>query len=202
MLQFGSHNGTLIQPIVLAGIRNKREGRPNRKGEDISDEKIKQLEDAGFSFGLRQKPKRKTPEELEKLENPPKKRKYKTFDETLQEFVEWKQQHGTAMVPQSLKGLGTWVHTQRREYSRRMRGQKSCLSDERLHKLIAVGFVFDGNEARKQMALPRDGGEESVDGNSSEEDDTRRGPHRETAMAAHRGATLGQSETNPLGGWF
>ena len=67
----------------------------------------------------------------------------KTFDERLAEFVTWKQQHGTALVPQSTKGLGEWVKEQRKEYRKFIKGEKAYISQERVDKLKGTGFVFE-----------------------------------------------------------
>ena len=74
----------------------------------------------------------------------------KTFDERVQEFVDWKAANGTAMVPQSLDGLGEWVKEQRKEHRKKLTGKKTCMTDERLAKLIAAGFVFRIRNPRRK----------------------------------------------------
>lgn len=83
----------------------------------------------------------------------------KTFDERVQEFVEWKTAHGSALVPQSTRGLGEWVKEQRKEYRKFLKGERAYISQERVDKLTAAGFVF---EVRKRPSTGGGGGEESV----------------------------------------
>lgn len=77
------------------------------------------------------------------------KKTLKTFDDRLQEFLDWKEVNNTPMVPQHTPILGEWVKEQRKEYRKKLAGKKSCMSDERLAKLQAIGFVFRCRAPRK-----------------------------------------------------
>lgn len=67
----------------------------------------------------------------------------KTFDERLEEFIQWKEAKNSALVPQSVRGLGEWVKEQRKEYRKFAKGEKAYITAERVEKLRAAGFVFD-----------------------------------------------------------
>jgi Helicase associated domain len=176
----------------------KLQGQLPLDGITISDEKIQRLREAGFSFELPKRAGRKTTSDGgdhdvdEEAKQP--KRNMRSFDERLQDFIEWKNEHGTALVPQSMKGLGDWVHTQRRQYAKKLKGQTNCMSENRIRKLLAAGFIFDGNEARKQDAVAK---QQKSSGDSEQQPSL----HLETTVAAHQVVAMGHSDPNSLG-WF
>lgn len=71
------------------------------------------------------------------------KKTLKTFDERLEEFIQWKEANNSPLVPQSVRGLGEWVKEQRKEYRKFAKGEKAYITAERAEKLKAAGFVFD-----------------------------------------------------------
>ncbi len=57
-----------------------------------------------------------------------------------------KKEHGDTLIPQSYTNnpqLGIWVITQRVQYKRKQSGEASQMTDERIHKLNEIGFVWD-----------------------------------------------------------
>ncbi len=63
-----------------------------------------------------------------------------------QELVEYKKEHGDTIVPRSYHNnaqLATWVSTQRKEYNRKLKGEASLMTDERIEELNKIGFVWD-----------------------------------------------------------
>ena len=74
---------------------------------------------------------------------PAPKKVLKTFDERLEEFIQWKEANNSALVPQSVRGLGEWVKEQRKEYRKFAKGEKAYITAERVEKLRTAGFVFD-----------------------------------------------------------
>ena len=100
--------------------------------------RVKQLKEWGFPF----------PRDIAAP-----KKTLKTFEERLQEFITWKEENGSAMVPQSLDGLGEWTKEMRKEYRKRESGKKTCLSEERLRKLEEAGFIFRCRTPRKSKQM-------------------------------------------------
>jgi hypothetical protein len=115
---------------IVDYVKMMRKEQPH----EMYPHRVKQLREWDFPF----------PKDVQ----PPKK-VLKTFDERLQEFLDWKEANSSAMVPQSLEGLGEWVKEQRKEYRKKLSGKKTCMSDERLAKLNTAGFVFRIRTPRK-----------------------------------------------------
>jgi len=70
------------------------------------------------------------------------------------ELLEYKKEFGHVDVPTKYvenKALGRWVSTQRAQYKFLQTGKKSQLTEERLRKLKAVGFVFDLMSSTSQV---------------------------------------------------
>jgi Fe2+ transport system protein FeoA len=62
-----------------------------------------------------------------------------------QQLQEYKQVHGDCNVPKTYpvnQSLAMWVVTQRQEYKKRGKGQKSSMTDERKKKLESMGFEW------------------------------------------------------------
>ncbi|KAL7552704.1 hypothetical protein ACHAWF_018663, partial [Thalassiosira exigua] len=62
--------------------------------------------------------------------------------------------HGHANVPQKEGALGRWVNNQRQFKARRDRGEKMCLTDERIKALDELGFAWNvkANDQKKKEA--------------------------------------------------
>ena len=109
--------------------RAKYEERQAGKKNNLTDEQIQKLTEWGFKWEFRYKlPTNKAPA--------------KSWDERLQDLVEFKRIHGHTSPPEHLPGLGGWVKTQKTEYHRSLRGLSSGLTKERLAKLNEIGFDF------------------------------------------------------------
>jgi len=172
-------------------------GHVSRDGISLSDHNIERLREVGFSFEQpnRGRPASSMSRAKDKTRETEQPKRNRSFDDRLQEFIAWKNKNGTALVPQSLKGLGDWVHSQRRQYAKRLKGETSCMSEDRISKLLAAGFIFDGNGARKQEFV---GKQESQSGSS----ERHVSPNIETALAANQVLALGYSDPSPALGWI
>jgi hypothetical protein len=71
-----------------------------------------------------------------------------TWEESYQNLIEYKNRHGHAVVPRRDTRLGNWTHTQRKQYHKLQRGEKSTMTDVRLGKLTEIGFVFSNSNWR------------------------------------------------------
>ena len=63
----------------------------------------------------------------------------------LKELKAYKETHGNCLVPQRYrlnKSLGIWVNTQRREYTKWLKGKSSRLTKEKIDLLEDMGFVW------------------------------------------------------------
>jgi len=61
-------------------------------------------------------------------------------------ILDYKATYGNCMVPQRYLAnpqLGTWVHTQRRQYKLLKGGKKSSMTAEKISRLNSVGFDWD-----------------------------------------------------------
>ncbi len=93
-----------------------------RKGITLSNDQIKRLEDKGFAW---------EPFEAQ-------------WEEMFAALKEYKEKYGDCFVPRHYREntqLGTWVHSQRRNY------QKKTLSKDQIKRLEAKGFVWEPFEA-------------------------------------------------------
>jgi len=79
------------------------------------------------------------------------------WDNRFEQLLQYKRLHGDCNVPQSYppdKPFGRWVMKQRCEYSLKLRGEKSQLTDERIAKLNAVGFNWVAPNFRRKSVPP------------------------------------------------
>ena len=95
----------------------------------MTQEKIQKLTEWGFNWEYK----------LKRAENPEQVRPWKY---RFGQLVEFKEEHGHCLVPQHFPALGNWVHTQRMDYRKFVKGNKTAMSKERLHQLNEIGFVF------------------------------------------------------------
>eukprot|EP00578_Thalassiosira_sp_NH16_P027605 CAMPEP_0181101582 /NCGR_PEP_ID=MMETSP1071-20121207/13836_1 /TAXON_ID=35127 /ORGANISM="Thalassiosira sp., Strain NH16" /LENGTH=549 /DNA_ID=CAMNT_0023184453 /DNA_START=82 /DNA_END=1731 /DNA_ORIENTATION=- len=92
----------------------------------LTADRIRRLEELGFSWSVRPEP-------------------VTTWNRKLQELKVYKATHGNCMVPQRYQAnpqLGTWVHTQRRQYKLMMGGKKSSMTKEKANALDSIGFFW------------------------------------------------------------
>ena len=66
----------------------------------------------------------------------------KTWDDHFLDLVEYKNKNGDVDVPQLYPVLGHWVHRQRRGYRQKKQGKPSSLTQERIEKLVKLGFKW------------------------------------------------------------
>mmetsp|Transcript_20126 Transcript_20126/g.30836 ORF Transcript_20126/g.30836 Transcript_20126/m.30836 type:complete len:419 (-) Transcript_20126:68-1324(-) len=65
--------------------------------------------------------------------------------ERLIQLQNFQAEHGHCNVPELYEGnpqLGNWVHNQRKEFQKRMSGESSSITDERVEALDDIGFVW------------------------------------------------------------
>ena len=72
------------------------------------------------------------------------------WQERFEELVEFRKEHGNCLVPHNWSGnrsLAQWVKRQRYQYKLKQEGRHSTLTDERLHVLEDMGFVWSSHRA-------------------------------------------------------
>lgn len=142
--------------------------RKKGKGKAMTDERIRQLEEAGFEWTVPRTgrpPKPKDPEEEErrrklreqnlgpdglpiKLGKRPGMTHKEKWDSRFEELLDYKKQHASTRVPSgkrrdgTFSSLGKWCDHQRQLYKRRREGKKCSLTDDRLQKLEDMGFEW------------------------------------------------------------
>lgn len=118
--------------------------RKYARGEEKSGttrERVAALRDLGFPLDP---PKIKTATAAKSN----RKREYlKCYDDIWErrygELVEFSKEHGHCNVPREKKTLRGWVERQWQEHRGKRRGVKNYLSEDRIAKLLAIGFSFD-----------------------------------------------------------
>lgn len=103
---------------TLGGWVNSQ--RTARNSGTLPEERVRKLDEIGFNWGTA-RGRRGTPQ---------------SWDERLGELMEYKAEHGNCNIPQSQGSLGKWVDNQRHQK------RKGKLSEERVRKLVALGFEF------------------------------------------------------------
>jgi hypothetical protein len=104
----------------------------------------------------------------------------KSWDMMFEELLAYEESHGDMFVPKLYPGLGNWVHTQRKEFRKKVNGLKSNLKQERVDKLINAGFVFITVQARNRGNVPEFNMDDVADAEEEQENN---------GKAAHTGAT-------------
>ena len=72
----------------------------------------------------------------------------KIWSDRITELMEFKLQHGHCCVPHNYTPnlvLASWVKRQRYQYTKKLRGVHTTLSDDRLQELQSLGLVFDSH---------------------------------------------------------
>ena len=70
----------------------------------------------------------------------------KSWEERLEELMQYKAEYGHTVVPQNSGQLGAWVHSQRVHYKRYKAGTKSQTTAEKALRLTEIGFCFDASD--------------------------------------------------------
>lgn len=104
----------------------RRQYKAMKQGQaaQLSNERKLKLESLGFIWQVRNRPE---------------------WDHRYSELLEYKEKNGNCKVPQHYKenkALGKWVAKQREQFKLLKHGKHSFLTEDRLEKLNAVGFVW------------------------------------------------------------
>ena len=70
---------------------------------------------------------------------------YRLLHSSLTNYIAYKATYGNCMVPQRYQAnpkLGTWVHTQRRQYKLLAEGKKSSMTKDKAKALESIGFFW------------------------------------------------------------
>jgi len=104
--------------------KQRSEYKKIRAGEDsyLTLLRIQRLNDIGFSFEAKCKP--------------------KTWEERYEELVEFKANFGHCKVPRLYNGLGKWVADQRQKYSKLLQDKKTNMTPEKAQKLTDLGMIW------------------------------------------------------------
>eukprot|EP00984_Skeletonema_dohrnii_P008826 scaffold3288_cov56-Skeletonema_dohrnii-CCMP3373.AAC.1 len=103
-------------------MTTRAQHRKMQQGEhspSLTDERVAQLEEAGFNWGVNI-----------------------SWEDSFAKLVAYKEQHGDTNVPQSYEDqhLANWVMTTRAQYRKMQQGEHSPLTDERVAQLEEAGF--------------------------------------------------------------
>mmetsp|Transcript_40188 Transcript_40188/g.78528 ORF Transcript_40188/g.78528 Transcript_40188/m.78528 type:complete len:459 (+) Transcript_40188:210-1586(+) len=138
--EFKVANGHLCvpreHPVLGEFIRLQR---THYKNQTMEGSRVALLTEMGFVFLAR---KRMKPIDRSEI---------KSWDERLQELLEFKSKYGHTRVPQKFDDnprLGRWVNKQRREYKKMKDGKTSMMSSEKALKLFQADFVFSNPGGR------------------------------------------------------
>merc|ERR1719203_2477945 len=105
----------------------------------LTTERIKRLDAIGFTWSVRPEP-------------------VSTWNKKFQELKDYKATFGNCMVPQRYRvnsQLGTWVHTQRRQYKLMMEGKKTSMTKAKSDVLDSIGFFWTAKQHTSQpSSLP------------------------------------------------
>ena len=112
----------------------------------LTAERIRRLESLGFTWSVRPEP-------------------VTTWNKKYQELKVYRATYGNCMVPQRYQAnpqLGTWVHTQRRQYKLMAEGKKSSMTREKADALEAIGFFWAAKHQLGGAAAPSTGDESAA----------------------------------------
>ena len=121
LVQYKAEHGHCNVPQKQGSLGEwvERQRTSRRKGK-LAEERVQKLDALGFDWS----PRGPRGTQL-------------TWDECLNKLTKYKAEHGHCNVPQKQGSLGNWVREQRRTH------KKGKLSEERVQKLDALGFVWD-----------------------------------------------------------
>ena len=120
-----------VNPKLGRWVQHQRSQYQNKKKgktRQITDERIYKLEEIGFVWYRGWK-----------------KRDDEGWMLMFEQLVEYKEEHGDCLVPRKYEinaKLSNWVCHQRKHYVYKGRGKPTNLTDERIHKLQEIGFVW------------------------------------------------------------
>ena len=117
--------GKVVQNL-RALHKNLREG----KASTLTDDYIQKLDDLGFVWVVRDN--------------------FVAWDLRYDLLVDYKNENGNCKVPSKYEvqgvRLGRWVTEQRSQFNKKEKGQKSNLTDKRMNRLNAIGFIWQVNK--------------------------------------------------------
>ena len=140
--------------------------RKQDRRNDMTDERIRKLEDIGFELTLGRGKctiKRKRKMKANSEDN---------WDASLAKVVNFKKEHGHCNVPCKWKRdpkMGNWVYTQRKQFFFRKQDRRNNMTDERIRKLEDIGFEWS---RKKEMQGNSDSDSESDDSSSDDDIDS------------------------------
>ncbi|KAL9185833.1 hypothetical protein ACHAXT_003610 [Thalassiosira profunda] len=70
----------------------------------------------------------------------------RSWNDRLEELLQYKAEFGHTVVPQNSGQLGAWVHSQRVHYKKYKEGQKSQMTAEKALRLTEIGFCFNASD--------------------------------------------------------
>jgi hypothetical protein len=119
----------------------------------------------------------------------------KSWEGRFEDLCQYKEKHGHCVVPQQYPVLGQWVKRQRQEYTLMQDGTPSSkikLTEERLAKLNAIGFVFLTRKRPRKFSASAETQKKPYDydgqnSSSSDDDDDSEDGRHESPRAAARG---------------
>jgi hypothetical protein len=114
-----------------------------------------------------------------------------SFRQRYEQLCAYKEQHGHVNVPQAIKPLGEWLHTQRKLYSQFVRGKRKTYDQWKIDKLNALGMVWltrkrpNTSDAAKKKAAKKakktaDTADPSSSSSDEEEEEAQNGGGRST----------------------
>lgn len=118
-----------------------KKGKPS----SMTVDRIKLLNDVGFSWSIRIDPE-------------------KMWNLRYEQLQHYQQENGDCLVPQRFPGnpkLGTWVNTQRRHYKLMNEGRPSCMNAERVKMLKKIDFVWSTSTSAVNIAPGKNGKEKA-----------------------------------------
>lgn len=96
--------------------------------------------------------------------------------------MEYKKQHNTCRVPFKVPGLGQWTKNQRDYVSAYLKGKKPKCSQEKIDKLLSIGFEESLHSVDERVMLRLKEGEEPIvdsRANVNEDEDEEAATHQE-----------------------
>jgi len=147
LLEFREEHGHCIVPKMYPEnqalsawvFRQRREYKLSALGK-MTEERLQKLREVDFIFEV------KCTDTFKELENQKRKAMADVrWYEMYRQLLTYRKRTGHTVVPKVYKPnkqLASWVYRQRADYRRRNQGEVSNLDDDRLKKLLKIGFVF------------------------------------------------------------
>lgn len=160
---------------------------------NLTPELVEKLTGAGFVFPSDEEIKAYA----EKKEQDKDKKRF-SWEESRQKCIEFKKKHGHMVVPRNEPHLGNWTHTQRKEYHRLKSGKNSFLTQQRLAKLVEIGFVFSNANWRELTSNIAQESDEDKTYDQNDDDDSRDDLQMENQDQRHRQSQHQQQQQQQL----